>query len=249
MLRKEERLRITEMVVKHINGRVPVMVQTSALNTSDAIWYSRQAQDAGADSLLILPPYFEGPNADGVYYHYEKIAEAVSIPIVVYNLPQHTGFNFSPQFMQRLKAIDRIKGIKDSTGDMTQIQALLTVCGDDITVINGGDTIMFPAFAAGCPACIWGGVNAMPREAVALYELTVVKQDLPAARALWQKMFPALYFFGTYGVYNAAVKAAANLMGYHVGPTRKPVTPLKKSEMEELKKALRLLSLKEQALP
>ena len=114
-------------------------LQTSAINTVDAIDYAKHAEDAGADSLLVLPPYFEGTDADGVYYHYEKIVNAVNIPIVAYNIPEHSGFDILPQFFKRLIEVDNVKYIKDSTGNFIRIRELIAAVGDKAKVFNGAD--------------------------------------------------------------------------------------------------------------
>ena len=237
-LRPDERKRIAEIASKHINGRAGFMVQTSTVNTADAIEYAKHAEDVGADCLLILPPYFEGPDSEGVYYHYEKISEAVKIPIMVYNIPVHSGFDITPGFFKRLTEIDNVRYIKDSTGDLLRIQELLAT---GAKVFNGGDPIAFFSLTAGCPGCVWGAPNAMPKEAVDLYNY-VASGKLEEARDLWKRMFPANHFFWTH-VYNAAVKAATNLSGRKVGPCRKPVQPLTDSEMEGLKEALKPLGI------
>ena len=237
-LRPEERKKIAEIASKHINGRAGFMVQTSAINTADAVEYARHAEGEGADCLLILPPYFEGPDSEGVYYHYEKIAEAIKIPIMVYNIPVHSGFDITPGFFIRLMEIDNIQYIKDSTGDIIRIQELLTT---GATVFNGGDPIAFFSLLAGCPGCVWGAPNAMPKEAVALYNY-VTSGKIEEARELWVRMFPANLFFWTH-VYNASVKAATNLSGRKVGPCRKPVQPLTEKEMIEMKKVLQPLDI------
>lgn len=237
-LRPDERKRIAEIASKHINGRAGFMVQTSTVNTADAIEYAKHAEGVGADCLLILPPYFEGPDSEGVYYHYEKISEAVKIPIMVYNIPVHSGFDITPGFFKRLTEIDNVRYIKDSTGDLLRIQELLAT---GAKVFNGGDPIAFFSLTAGCPGCVWGAPNAMPKEAVGLYNY-VASGKLEEARDLWKRMFPANHFFWTH-VYNAAVKAATNLSGRKVGPCRKPVQPLTDSEMEGLKEALKPLGI------
>jgi 4-hydroxy-tetrahydrodipicolinate synthase len=237
-LRPDERKRIAEIASKHINGRAGFMVQTSTVNTADAIEYAKHAEGVGADCLLILPPYFEGPDSEGVYYHYEKISEAVKIPIMVYNIPVHSGFDITPGFFKRLTEIDNVRYIKDSTGDLLRIQELLAT---GAKVFNGGDPIAFFSLTAGCPGCVWGAPNAMPKEAVDLYNY-VASGKLEEARDLWKRMFPANHFFWTH-VYNAAVKAATNLSGRKVGPCRKPVQPLTDSEMEGLKEALKPLGI------
>ena len=241
MLRAEEKKRIAEIASKHIDGKAGFLVQTSAINTGDTIEFSKHAEDMGADCLLILPPYFEGPNYDGVYYHYEKIAEAINVPIMVYNIPSSSNIDLTPEFMKRLMEIDNIRYIKDSMEDLTRIQELLMVCGDRIKVFNGGDPIAFYSLIAGCPGAVWGATNAMPKESVELYDL-VQAGKLAEARDLWKRMFPANLFFVTH-VYNAAVKAATNLSGRNVGPCRKPLMPLTDSEMNELKEALKPLGI------
>ncbi len=237
-LRPEERKRIAEVASKHIDGRAGFMVQTSAINTADAVEYARHAEGVGADCLLILPPYFEGPDMEGVYYHYEKIAEAINIPIMVYNIPVHSGIDITPDFMKRLMQIDNVQYIKDSTGDLIRIQELIAAGAN---VFNGGDPIAFFSLVAGCPGCVWGGPNAMPQEAVDLFNF-VSEGKLVEAADLWKRMVPANIFFWTH-VYNAAVKAATNLSGRKVGNCRKPVQPLTDSEMAALKEALKPLGI------
>lgn len=235
-LRPEERRRIAEIAARHIDGRARFMVQTSAIGTSDAVEYAKHAEGVGADCLLILPPYFEGPDADGVYDHYESIAEAVNVPLMPYNIPVHSGFDITPKFFKRLMQIDSIRYIKDSTADIVRIQHLLAM---GAKVFNGGDPNAYFGLVAGCSGCVWGAPNAMPRETVELYDL-VEGGNLVEARDLWARMFPSNLFFWNH-VYNASVKAATNLSGRKVGPCRKPVRPLSDSEMAELKERLKPL--------
>ena len=127
-LRADEKRRIAEIAGRHIDGRARFMVQTSAINTADAIEYAKHAEGLGADAVMVLPPYFEGPDRNGVRDHYERIARATRTPI---------------------------EYIKDSTADLVRIQQLLTTGG---TVFNGADPIAFAALLAGCPGCVWGAV-------------------------------------------------------------------------------------------
>jgi 4-hydroxy-tetrahydrodipicolinate synthase len=238
-LRPEERRRIAEVASKHINGRAAFMVQTSAVSTAEAIEASKHAEGVGADALLILPPYFEGPNYDGVYYHYEKIAGAIKIPIMLYNIPQSSNIDLTPEFLKRLMQIDNVRYIKDSMESLKRIQELLLVGGDKVKVFNGGDSIAFYSLAAGCAGAVWGATNAMPKESVQLYDL-VQSGKLVEARDLWKQMLPANLFFVSH-VYNVAVKAATNLSGRKVGLPRKPQMPLTASEMKELEAAMKHL--------
>jgi len=240
-LRPEEKRRIAEIASKHIDGRAAFMVQTSAVSTGEAIEASKHAEGVGANCLLILPPYFEGPNYDGVYYHYEKIARAIKIPIMLYNIPQSSNIDLTPDFVKRLKQIDNVRYIKDSMENLKRIQELLMVGGDRIKVFNGGDSIAFFSLVAGCAGAVWGATNAMPEESVELYNL-VQAGKLTEAKGLWKRMFPANLFFVTHP-YNPSVKAATNLSGRKVGPCRKPQMPLTGAEMKELKKALKPLGI------
>lgn len=237
-LRPGERRRMAEIAGRHIAGRAGFMVQTSGVSTSETIEASEHARDVGADGIMVLPPYFEGPERRGVLWHYEQVARAVDLPLMVYNIPQSTTIDITPDLYAKLLEIDNIRAIKDSTGSLIRIQELLAVGG---TVFNGADPIAFAALLAGCPGCVWGAVNAMPREAIELYEL-VAAGDLGGAREVWQRMLPAQLFFWSH-FYNAAVKAATNLSGRQVGPCRRPVQPLTPEEHRGLLQALAPLGI------
>lgn len=232
-LTEAERRRIHAVVGKHVQGRARFIAQSSAISTRDTIENSKAVQDLGAEALMVLPPYFEGPTMDGVMWHYEQVAKAVKVPIVVYNIPQNTNRDVTPALFKRLLQIENIQYIKDSTGDLTRIQQLVATGGK---VFNGGDTLAFQALVAGCIGCIWGGVNATPVECVELYEL-VAGGKLEKAAKLWQRILPAQIFFWTHD-YNPSVKAATNLLGGNVGICRKPSLPLGKADVEDLKVAL-----------
>jgi 4-hydroxy-tetrahydrodipicolinate synthase len=232
-LRPAEFRRITEVTTKHVAGRAHVFAQTSAINTADVITNSKGAEDLGADAVMILPPYFEGPSMDGVRWHYEKIASSIKIPIVVYNIPQHSNIDITPGVFAELLKIENIRYIKDSTGSLVRIQQLVATGGG---VFNGGDPIAFQGMLAGAVGAIWGAANAMPKEAVALYNF-IAERKLTEAAALWEKMLPAQLFFWTHD-YNPSIKAACKLAGRMLGECRKPQQPLSKAALAELSKAL-----------
>jgi 4-hydroxy-tetrahydrodipicolinate synthase len=232
-LREAEKRRVAEIACKHVAGRAHVFVQTSAINTADTIANSKVAADAGADAVMVLPPYFEGPTIDGVKWHYEKVARAVPLPLVVYNIPQNTNIDITPEIFAELMRIENIQYIKDSTASLVRIQQLVATGGK---IFNGGDPIAFQALVAGCIGCIWGAVNAMPREAVELYRL-VSAGRLAAAARLWQRLLPAQLFFWTHD-YNPSIKAATTLAGRRIGDCRKPLQPLSESDLGELRQAL-----------
>jgi len=236
-LSAQEKRRIAEVAARHINGRAKLIVQTSAILTSEAIEFSRHAEDIGADALLVLPPYFEGPDERGVIYHYEQVAQSVTVPIMAYNIPVHSGFDITPALFDQLREIDNIRYIKDSTGDMLRIEQLLA--GGD-GVFNGCDYLSFYALLAGCTGLFWGGSNAMPNEAVALYNYCR-EGNYARAVELWHRMRSSNIFFWSH-IFNPAVKAACNMRGYDVGHCRLPVLPLEDAELAELSRSLEPLN-------
>lgn len=232
-LNMEEKKRLVEITSKHINGRCKMIVQSSGIFLDDTIDATLHAIDHGADAVMVLPPYFEGPDEKGVIHHYEAVAKVSSVPLMLYNIPVHSGFDITPQLFSKLLEIERIDYIKDSTGDFIRIQELVKTGGK---VFNGGDPIAFPALVAGCVGCVWGSINFLPDEAVRLFRL-VKTGDLVEAATLWEKISDSQLFIWSH-VYNAAVKAAAEYRGFDVGTCRAPVLPLSDNELAELHKSL-----------
>ena len=239
-LREDEKTRIIELGCEIVAGRVPVIAQTSAVTTADAIARTRAAADAGASAAMVLPPYFEGPFERGVLFHYTKVAQAVDIPIVLYNIPASTGFDIHPDLYRQLMAIDNISYIKDSTGDLIRLQKLVAIGGH---VLAGADPLAPYAAMAGAAGWIWGAANVMPQECVMLWDL-IHKGEHDAALELWARMLPANVFFWDNNVgaeYNSAVKTATNMVGRSVGPCRRPVMPMTRQGRVALQTALSTL--------
>ena len=232
-LREDERRNVTRIVIEQVRGRAPVIAQTSAISTRETIENSKAAQGMGAAGIMVLPPYFEGPTMDGVRYHYEQIARAVDLPIIVYNIPQHSNIDITPEIFRQLLQIDNIQYIKDSTASLIRIQELVATGGK---VFNGGDPIAFQGMLAGSVGCIWGAANAMPREAVELYE-HVSAGRLKEGLALWRRMVATQLFFWNHA-YNPSIKAAAAVLGRDLGLCRKPQLPLTDAEAKRLRQAL-----------
>lgn len=224
-LSDEEKTRITKIGADQVAGQIPVIVQTSAITTTDTIEKSRKAIDLGADAIMVLPPYFEGPFERGVMYHYEKLAAAVDVPIVLYNIPVNSGFDIGHEMYRKLIAIENIDYIKDSTGDMIRLQQLIGIGG---RVLAGADPLAPWSAMAGAAGWIWGAANVMPHECVQLWDL-IQEGKLAEAIALWELMLPANLFFweNPHGAeYNTAVKTATNMVGRAIGPCRRPVRPM-----------------------
>ena len=219
-----------EVGIAHISGRCNAICQTSALNMDEVVRRSRHAEANGADALMILPPYLEGPaDEQGLFEFYREIDAGLDIDIVGYNIPQATGLSVSPALFSRLSALSNFNYIKDSAGDLTVHQQYLQ---DGCRVLNGCDTTTVFALMAGAHGCIWGGANYMPHEAVKLYHL-VAEGDHEGALTLWQKMLPSLLHVWTHD-YIPCVVAASKHRGYGLGTVRRPLRPLSAESQAEL---------------
>ena len=239
-LSTEEKDRMIGLGCEIVDGRVPVIAQTSAITTTDAIERTRKAADQGASAAMVLPPYFEGPFERGVLFHYEKLAQAIDIPIVLYNIPAATGFDIHPDLYRQLLAIENIDYIKESTGDLIRLQKVVGIGGH---VLAGADPLAPYAAMAGAAGWIWGAANVMPHECVMLWDL-IQKGDHQGALDLWAKMLPTNMFFWENNVdaeYNSAVKTATNMVGRTVGPCRRPVLPMTRQGRLALQTALSTL--------
>lgn len=218
--------RLYALGIARVNGRCNVICQSSALNMDEVVRRSKKAQDLGADALMILPPYLEGPtDDDGLFEFYAAIDKDISIDIVGYNIPQSTGISVSPDLLLRLNQLKNFNYIKDSAGDLTMHQRYIQA---GCKVLNGCDTTSVYAMMAGAVGAIWGGANFAPHECVALYN-HVAKGEYAEALSLWKKLVPAMLHIWT-NAYNPCVAAAAHHRGYGTGHIRKPLRVLNNDE-------------------
>jgi 4-hydroxy-tetrahydrodipicolinate synthase len=237
-LTESECNRLYETGAKRIAGRCNVVCQTSALNLDEVIRRSRHAEATGADAIMILPPYLEGPADDqGLFDFYREIDAAVGIDIVGYNIPQATGISVSQPLLERLSTLKNFKYIKDSAGDFTVHQEYLRTRA---SVLNGADTTTVYALIAGARGVVWGAANYMPREAVSLYDL-VSSRQYEKALTLWQRMLPSLLFVWR-APYIPSVLLASQIRGYGTGNVRKPLKRLPKDQEVALQHSLEPLS-------
>lgn len=226
--------KLFETGIKRINGRARVTAQTSALNMDEVIRRSKTAADLGADALMILPPFFEGPkHDDGIFKFYETINNAVNCDIIGYNIPGATGIELNPALYTRLMGLSNFKFIKDSSGDLGKTQALIA-CGGQI--LNGADPIAPFTFMLGTAGTIWGCANIFPREAVQLFEL-IEAGKIAEGLALWKRMFSIVNYCWQ-NDYIPAVKAACRQMGFDGGTVRAPVCEVGPEAEAEIAKAL-----------
>ena len=232
-----ERLSLTELVAKHVSGRAKLIAHVSAVMTEETIEYAKHAEDVGADCLLVLPPYFEGPTLEGCFEHYEKVARSVNIDIMAYNIPVHSSIDLPPEFCSRLMQIDNINYVKDSTGDFIRIQQLIH---KGFNVFNGADPNMLHCLMAGTVGCFWGTSNAIPEHAVKLYDFCMQEQ-WDEAMTLWHQIY-AVNDFVWNNPFNPSIKALGNLLGHDLRHCRRPVQPLTARQTDALKNAVQFLS-------
>ena len=145
----EEHYRVIEVTVKTVKGRIPVIAGTGANSTDETIMITKKAKQLGADAALLVTPYYNKPTQEGLYRHYKKVAEAVNIPQILYNVPGRTAVNMLPSTVARLAEIKNIVGIKEATGDMKQVSEVIRLCGNRMTVLSGDDFTTLPLLALG----------------------------------------------------------------------------------------------------
>ena len=236
----EERTRVAEIVIGEAAGRIPVLVGTAAEWTDESIRYSKDAESLGADGVMIVPPYYASPSEDELFEHYRRIAEAIAIPIMVYNNPFTSNVDLKPHLVARLSEIDHVSYIKESSGDVGRVAEIRNLCGDRMTVFAG--YFPFESFAAGAQGYVSVFSNIAPKMSADLFTLTVDDSNLKDARALYFKLLP-LFQALSGDLYVSATKAALNLMGMCVGSPRPPRLPLPANKIGSLEVVLAELGL------
>lgn len=217
----EERMRVVEVTIDEVNGRVPVYAGTGDAGTKKTIEFTQHADDAGADAALIVSPFYFKPTDKEIFEHYEKIAEAADLPIILYNIPQVTGIEIPWWVVEGLAEIDNIVGIKDSSGNMPYMMALLEKVYGKISIICGHDEIAVVALAAGADGLILASANLIPDLWLQLYDL-VKKRNLEEACSLQRKVQTLARIITRQGG-GLAVKAGLRMMGVGVGTARRPL--------------------------
>jgi 4-hydroxy-tetrahydrodipicolinate synthase len=236
-LTREECVKIIEATVKAAGGRVPVMAGTGATSTREVIERSREAKSAGADSVMIVTPFYEIPNQEGLYQHYATIAEAIDIPICLYNIPPHTQVEIAPETLEKLAKIGNIQALKDSSGNLNYFAEVMRRVGDKMSILNGGDDITLPCFALGCHGAILALANIAPRMVVELFQATQ-QNDKGKSLEIFFKLLPIARAISVAQNFPAPVKEAVNMLGRASGPARSPIVPVDSAEKEVIKKAL-----------
>lgn len=225
----KEHLSAIEFVVKHVNGRVPVIAGTGSNDTNHAIELSQEAEAIGADALLLVTPYYNKASQKGLILHFSEIANSVKIPIILYNVPSRTGVNLNPTTACELAKIENIVAVKEC--NLSQVPELINLCGDSLAVYSGEDGQVLPILAFGGKGVISVMANIIP-EATHRLVHSHLNGNANESRDLQLKYIPLIKAIFS-DVNPIPIKAAMNYLGFNVGKCRMPLCDM---EPEDLKK-------------
>ena len=233
----EEHVEVIAYTTKVVNHRIPLIAGTGSNCTESAVELSRQAEEAGADGLLLVTPYYNKATQKGLYQHFKTIAESVSIPSILYNVPGRTGMSIEAKTMAALyHDVKNIIGVKDAGGDMGKTLELMSLVDEDFSLYSGEDGLILPILSAGGVGVISVLSNVAPRET---HEICAkwFAGDLDGARKEQLRALPLIHALFS-EVNPIPVKAAMNLQGKNAGPLRLPLTEIEKEHLDILKKEM-----------
>lgn len=234
---EEEKLEVIRIVVDEVAGRVPVYAGTGCPGTKATIALSLKAKALGVDVLSIISPYFAAISQKEIYEHYKAIAEAVDLPIVMYNMPARTGNNIAPETCAELAKIENIAGIKDSSGNWENLKGYIDATrGMHFSVLSGNDSLILPALKEGGHGGITAVANIYPHTMVSIYQRFQAGDIAGAEQA--QDSIANIRACFKFGNPNTVTKKATNLTGNPVGPCRAPFNYLSDEAVEAIKKTL-----------
>jgi len=233
-LADDDKRAIVDRFIKTVAGRIPVVVGATAETTVKAIENARYVESAGASGVLVLPPYYYTPDQEELFDHYRRIAEAISIPVMMYNNPSSSKVDILPDTVARLSQVRGMECIKESTGDIRRITEIRIKTEDRMTVFCGWEDMAYESFVMGAQGwvCVLG--NILPRETVELYNLVVVKKDLKAGWDLYRKLLPLLRYLEYAGKTQKALKYVLDGMGLSGGFSSSPKRPLEAADKATL---------------
>ena len=235
-LSHEEHHRVMEIVVDQAAGRVPVMCGAGSNSTAEAISLTQHAEKIGADAVLSVAPYYNRPTQRGLYEHYRKIAESTTLPVFVYNVPSRTGTNVAPETLLRLAELPNVVGVKEASGNLSQIMQILAQRPTDFLVLSGDDALTFPLVALGGDGVVSVASNEVPGLMTRMVR-AMLQGDWDTARRLHFRLLPLMKanFVETNPI---PVKTALALMGKLEPNFRLPLVPASEETRSLLEKLL-----------
>ncbi len=240
-LSHEEHNRVVEMTVKEVAGQVKIIAGTGSNSTEEAISLTKHAKKVGVDAALLVSPYYNKPTQEGLYRHFKAIAEAVDIPLVLYNIQGRTGVNIENSTMEKLSRLPNIVGVKEASGSILQMSEVIRLCGPDFDVLSGDDQMTFPLMALGGKGVISVVTNIIPDKMSALVR-HMLAGEIDQARAIHFEIFELCQamFVETNPI---PIKAALGLMGKIEPEFRLPLCPPASASLEKIRNVLSKLNL------
>ncbi len=233
----EEHKEAIRYTVEKVNGRIPVVAGTGSNETAYAVQLSQYAEKVGADGLLLVTPYYNKCTQKGLIKHFTTIADAVNIPVILYNVPSRTGVKIQVDTFAELAKHPRIVGVKEASGDLSSIIRIRQACGDDLAIYSGNDDQIVPILSIGGKGVISVLSNVAPKQAHDICQLYFDGKVKEAAELQIEYMDLISELFSE--VNPIPVKAAMRLEGYAAGPLRLPLTEIEPEHLENLKKAMK----------
>ncbi len=235
-LTHEEHKRVVELAVAQAAKRIPVMAGAGSNSTAEAISLAQHAERAGADGVLVVTPYYNKPTQEGLFQHYTAIADAISIPLFIYNIPGRSVIDMSVETMARLAQHKNIAGVKDATANLTRPLHTTRACGPEFIQLSGEDHTALSFLAAGGHGCISVTANIAPALCAEMHAAWA-RGDLPSAMAIQARLVPvhdAMFAESNPG----PVKYAASLLGFGVNICRLPLVPVSEATAARVKAAM-----------
>lgn len=236
-LTDEEHIECIRYCVKRVNKRIPVIAGTGSNDTAYAIQLSKEAEAAGADALLVVTPYYNKTSQRGLVAHFTAIADAVNIPMILYNVPSRTGVNIAVETYKTLSKHKNIVAAKEASGNLSAVAKIIAACGDDLDVYSGNDDQIVPIMALGGKGVISVLSNVLPKETHEMAQLCLDNNVAEAAKLQinYLELINALFC----DVNPIPVKEAMNLMGKNVGSCRLPLYGMEQEKIDKLASALK----------
>lgn len=235
-LTHEEKIQLFEHVVQTVNGRVPVIAGTGSNNTQETIEFTKAAESVGVDATLLVTPYYNKPNQLGLMRHFESIAKNTELPIMLYNIPGRSVVKMDAQTVIQLAQIDNIVSVKDSTGDLDSIAAIIEATDDNFSVYSGDDSLTLPLLSIGSKGVVSVASHIIGNDMRTMIDLFYAGK-IEEAAALHRKIIPVVHALFM-APSPAPVKAALSVNDLQVGSVRLPLVPLTNEEQALLRHIL-----------
>lgn len=237
----EEHISVIKYCVQRVAGRVPVIAGAGTNDTPHCIRLSKAAEECGADALLLVTPYYNKTTQKGLVKHFTMVANSVNLPIILYSVPSRTGVNIAPQTVKKLSEVENIVGIKEASGNISQVAKIAELCGDDFTIYSGNDDQIVPIMSLGGKGVISVLSNVVPAQThdIAAKYLAGDTKGALSLQLEYLELIDALFC----EVNPIPVKTALNMMGQNVGSLRMPLCEMTEENEEKLRNVLKKYKL------